>query len=144
MAQAVIPPDPPSLLPQQGGGAGFSVQKNVVDTRQELKLIIEFPLSRNRSGNDIAMFYKRFMTVLFAASRDLQLLKWEGGNENPITVAADIAWDKDTIGKFYSGMKRNMMAIERLATHAYLPPILFGKLRGITNFSIGYRLIRSG
>ena len=102
---SILPPDPPSLLPQRANGAAFGIQKQVVDTRQELKLSIEFPLSKSKNGNDIVLFYKRFMTVIFASSKDLQLLKWEGSTENPIMAAADIAYDETTIGQFYSGMK---------------------------------------
>ena len=45
------PPAPPSLLPKNGGGAEFTVPKQKPDTRQELKLSIEFPLSRGKSGS---------------------------------------------------------------------------------------------
>ena len=95
---SILPPDPPSLLPQRASKATFGIQKQVVDTRQELKLSIEFPLSKSKNGNDIVLFYKIFMTVLFASSKDLQLLKWEGSTENPIMAAADIAYDETTIG----------------------------------------------
>ena len=73
-----LPPASPSLLPQRPRGSSFGIQTQGVDTRQELKLSIEFPLSQRKSGNDIAMFFKRFMSVLFQASNDLQLLKWDG------------------------------------------------------------------
>ena len=100
-----FPPASPSLLPQRPRGSSFGSQKQGVDTRQELKLSIEFPLSHRKSGNDIAMFLKRFMSVLFQASNDLQLLTWEGTTENPILSATDIAYDEETISQYYSGMK---------------------------------------
>ena len=120
-ANPVVPPDPPSLLPRIKRGAAFGVQKCAIDTRQELKLSIEFPLSKGKSGNDIALFYKRFMTVLFASTKDMQLLKWEGSTENPILKAADIAYDENTIGEFYSGMKiqndrQRMIGYSRILT----------------------------
>ena len=99
------PPHAPSLLPKSAGGAEFTLPKQPADTRQELKLSIEFPLSRGKSGNDIALFFKRFMSILFACGTDIQLLKWEGGTENPIMAAGDIAYDEETIGQYYSGMK---------------------------------------
>ena len=43
------PPDLPSLLLQGVGGASFKVHKQPVDTRQELKLSIEFPLNKSNS-----------------------------------------------------------------------------------------------
>lgn len=76
-----------------------------MDTSLELKLSIEFPLIRSKSENDITLFFKRCMTVLFASSKDLQLLKWYRTNENPIMAASDIVYDEETIGKYYSGMK---------------------------------------
>ena len=45
------------------------------------------------------------MTVLFSSSSDLQLLKWEGTTENPILATADIAYNDETIGNVYSGIK---------------------------------------
>jgi len=51
------------------------------------------------------LFFKQFMTVLFVLSKDLQLLKWEGTTKNSILAASDIAYDEDTIGEFYLGMK---------------------------------------
>ena len=70
----ILPPDPLSLLPQQASWATFGIQKQVVGTRQELKLSIKFPLSKSKNGNDIALFYKRFMTIIFASNKDLQAL----------------------------------------------------------------------
>ena len=45
------------------------------------------------------------MNVLFSSGSDIQLLKWEGTTESPIMVAADIAYNEEAIGQFYSGMK---------------------------------------
>ena len=41
-----FPPNAPSLLPKGGRGAAFGITKHEADTRQELKLSIEFPLSK--------------------------------------------------------------------------------------------------
>ena len=45
------------------------------------------------------------MAMLFSCGSDIQLLKWTGTAENPIMAAGDIAYDEETIGLFYSGMK---------------------------------------
>ena len=45
------------------------------------------------------------MTILFAFSKDLQLLKWARTTKNPVMAASFIDCDEETIIKFYSGMK---------------------------------------
>ena len=50
-------------------------------------------------------FFKRFITVLFAATTDILLTKWTLGDENPITKAIYIAYSKETIWEYYAGMK---------------------------------------
>ena len=76
-----------------------------VGHREVVNLSIKFPLKNGNSANDIGLFFKRFITVLFAADREILLTKWTPGNENPISKAIDIAYDADTIGEYYSGMK---------------------------------------
>ena len=76
-----------------------------VGHREVIKLSIEFPLRNGNSGNDIALFFKRFITVLFAANREILLTKWILGDENPISKAIDIAYNEDTISEYYLGMK---------------------------------------
>jgi len=67
----ISPPDPPSLLRGKTRVAAIGVRKRAIDNRQVLKLSIEFLLSKGKSGNDIALFYKRFMTVLFTSTTDM-------------------------------------------------------------------------
>jgi len=140
----LVPPDPPSLLPQRARGAPFGIQKQTVNTRQELKLSIEFPLSKSKHGNDTALFFKRFMTVLFALSKDLQLLKWEGTTENLILAASDIDDDEDAIGQFYSGMKMQNDRNRMIGYSQILASDPFWKLNATTNCSIGYRTAKYG
>ena len=86
-----VPPSAPSLLQKSGRGATFGVPKQKVDTCQELKSIIEYLLSKGKNGNDIALFYKQFISVLFSCGSDIQLLKWQGSMESSIIVTGDIA-----------------------------------------------------
>ena len=76
-----------------------------VGNREVIKLSKESPLRSGNSGNNIALFFKRFIAVLFSANREILLTKWIPGNENPISKAIDIAYDEDTIGEYFSGMK---------------------------------------
>ena len=97
------PPNPPNLRSRHAGQP-FGVLRDV-GHREVIKLSIEFPLKSGNSANDIGLFFKRFITVLFAANREILLTKWIPGNENPIAKAIDIAYDEDTISEYYSGMK---------------------------------------
>jgi len=101
--QFLDPPNPPNLRSRHTDQT-FGVLREV-GHREVIKLSIEFPLKNCNSANDIDLFFKRFITVLFAANRDILLTKWIPGNENPISKAIDIAYDADTIGEYYSGMK---------------------------------------
>ena len=56
-------------------------------------------------GNDVAFFFKRLLTVLFAANRSILLEKWEPSEENPISKAMDKVYDESTIAQYYVGMK---------------------------------------
>ena len=98
------PPNPPNLG-SRNMGEPFGVRHNNVDQREVIKLSIEFPLRNGNSGNDIALFFKRFITVLFAANREILLTKRIPGDKNPISKAIYIAYNKETRGDYYSGMK---------------------------------------
>ena len=71
----VLPPKPPSLLPKSAHMALFGIIKQKAIMCQELKLSIKFPQSKGKNGNDIGLFFKHFMTVLFLLSSNIQLLK---------------------------------------------------------------------
>ena len=91
------PPNPPNLG-SRPSGLPFGVN-SVSGHREVIKLSIEFPLRNGNSGNDIALFFKRFITVLFAANKKILLTKWIPGDENPISKAIDIAYNEDTISE---------------------------------------------
>ena len=99
------PPGPPSLLPVQGNGEAFSVSKNDRVKREEIKLSIEFPLKNGSQGNDISLFFKRFLSALMAANKEILLKKWDSSDENPISRAGDIAYNEDEIAEYYAGMR---------------------------------------
>ena len=62
-------------------------------------------MRNGNSGNDFALFFKRFITVLFAANREIFFTKWILGDENLISMAIDIAYNEEIIGEYYAGMK---------------------------------------
>ena len=63
------------------------------------------PLRNGKNGNDIELFFNRFVTVLFALNNNIPLLKWVKYNENPITKAVDITYDEHIIREYSSGIK---------------------------------------
>ena len=128
--QEVRPPAPPSLLSKPNQGVSFGVCPSGIGTQEELKLSIEFPLLKGKNGNDIAMFFKRFCTVLFTANKDIQLVKWDKeSTENPIVNAADIGWDEATISEFYTGMKRQSDGRRMIGFTQIMTPEPFWKIK---------------
>ena len=61
--------------------------------------------TQRENGNDIALFFKRFIAVFFASNKDTHLLKWIESNEHPVVKSIDIAYDEYTIGEYYYSMK---------------------------------------
>ena len=69
------PPLDPIIVSQRG--QGFLSTSGITNmVKKEIKLSIEFPLKSGISNKDDALFFKRFMTVLFAANKAIQLKKW--------------------------------------------------------------------
>ena len=100
----------PSTLPNLGSrhfGRPFGISYFDIGHRKIIKLSIEFPLRTVNSKNDIELFFKRFITVLFAANKQQFLTKWIPGNANPISKAIDIAYtdDSSVLDTYYAGMK---------------------------------------
>ena len=52
-----------------------TVENRLVYTVLVIKLSIKFPLQHGHHSNDIALFFKRFITILFAANRSILLEK---------------------------------------------------------------------
>ena len=126
------PPPEPTTLPSRQSAAFETPQ--AFDNTNEIKLAIEFPLKGGKQANDVALFFKRFMTVLMAANKGIKLLKWDNSSENPIAKAIDIAYDEDTISEYYSGMKmksdrRRIVGFTRIQS-----PVPFAQIKKHTNF----------
>ena len=110
------------LLPVQGAGEAFSVSRNDRIKREEIKLSIEFPLKSGAKGNDISLFFKRFLSALMAANKDVLLKKWDSSDENPISRAGDIAYSEAEIAEYYAGMrtsndKRSVVGYTRILSN---------------------------
>ena len=128
------PPVPPSLLPVQGAGEAFSVSKTDRIKREEIKLSIEFPLRSGAKGNDISLFFKRFLSALMAANKDILLKKWDSTDENPISRAGDIAYSESEIAEYYAGMrtsndKRSVVGYTRILSNESFSMTKKGRFR---------------
>ena len=69
-----VPPDPPTTLPVRNNGEAFGIARHYVAEHMEIKLSIEFPLKNGLKVNDVALFFKRFITIFFAVDNDIYLL----------------------------------------------------------------------
>ena len=65
------------LQTTQGSKRSFDLRKADTGQRDVIKLSIEFPLKINGLIDNVSLFFKRFLTVLLAANRYIQVLKWE-------------------------------------------------------------------
>ena len=76
------PPDPvlQALPPRLSGFA----TANDVERVTEIRLQVEFPMQNNNRKNNVADYFKRFITVLFVAKPGITLLNWQDSNLNPI------------------------------------------------------------
>ena len=77
------PSNSPATLPKTEQGKNFGVDNKKVDTRHDLKIYTEFPLRNGKNGKNIALFFKRFIMVLFVSNKKIQLLEWDKTNESP-------------------------------------------------------------
>ena len=100
------PPSPPNLG-MRHTGQSFGISRSAIGHREVIKLSVEFPLKSGNNVNDIQLIFKRFITVLFAANREILLTKWIPGDKNPISKAIDIAYadDNSVLNEYYAGMK---------------------------------------
>ena len=93
------PPTAPSLAPKQTL-AEFSKPELNVSRSQKIRLLVEFPIQQNETNtNDISMYFKKLMTLLFAVDKKMVLLNWDDSTQNPITKAVDIKPSKEEISQ---------------------------------------------
>ena len=83
LSEQFEPPNPPNLT-SQTRGRPFDVSRTAVARREVIKLSIEFPLRQGNNRNNIALFFKKIITVLFTANTEILLTKWIPGDKNPI------------------------------------------------------------
>lgn len=109
-----------------------------VDNNIEIKLAIESPLKGGKHSIDVALFCKRFMTVLMAEDSNKKLQKWETLTEYTI------AYDKDTISKYYSGMKMKSDRKRIVGFTCISSPVIFAQIKNHSIFFIGYKRTNCG
>lgn len=67
--------------------------------------MVEFPthIKQDRQ-NDVAMYFKRFATVLLSAHPSIAILNWENPVQNLVTKVVDISPDEERISQYFSGI----------------------------------------
>ena len=99
------PPSASVLVPKHHQSE-FSVLEHNVSKTQKNRLSVEFPTQpKDSNPNDISMYFKKLMTILFAVDKKMVLLNWDNPSQNPITKAIDIQPSKEEISHYFSGMR---------------------------------------
>ena len=95
-------PEAPSLKTKDRGKA-FSADKATSGVKKEIKLTVEFPLRAEEDHpNDLALYFKRFATILFALDPTMVILNWDHLEQNPIRRSKDIDCNEQAIHQYYS------------------------------------------
>ena len=100
-----VPPPAPVLQSKRLQSEAFFVNAGDFASSKEIKLTVEFPtkLQQDRT-NDVAMYFKRFATVLLSAHPSIAILNWENPEQNPVTKAVDISPAEESISQYFSGI----------------------------------------
>ena len=94
-----VPLAPPTTLPVRHNGDACGIARHDVAEHVEIELSIEFPLKNGHKVNDVALLFKRFISVLSAADKNIRIVTWEKSSQNQISKAIDISYDKGMISK---------------------------------------------
>ena len=97
------PPDP--VLQALPPRTSFFANANDVDRVTEIRLQVEFPMQNNNKKNNVADYFKRLITVLFAAEPGITLLNWQDPNLNPIQRSMNLQGTEDVISQYFTGMQ---------------------------------------
>ena len=100
-------PPPASVLQGKRNheSEAFLVNEGDSESSQEIKVMVEFPTYvQQERPNDIAMYLKRFATVLLSAHPSIAMLNWENPGQSPAKKAIDISPNEETICQYFSGM----------------------------------------
>ena len=72
---------------------------------REPRLMVELPTHlQQEPPNNVAMYFKRFATVLLFAHPSISILTWNNPAQNMVTKAIDIAPHEESISWYFSGM----------------------------------------
>ena len=91
------PPIQPTVILQRDRDEPFMIGKSDIGKQKVITFLIKFTLKNRKNGNNVFLFFKRFLTVLFVANNNILLEKWSLSEENPISKAIDIAYSGGTI-----------------------------------------------
>ena len=100
-----VSPYPPTTIPVNNNEEAFGIACHNIVEHMEIKLSIEFPLKNGYRVNDVVLYFKGFITVLFTADKDILLLTWEKSPQHLISKAIDIIYEEEMISEYYLGRK---------------------------------------
>ena len=104
------PPDPVlQALPYRLSGFATA---NDVKRVTKIRLQVEFPMQNNNRKNNVADYFKRFITVLFAAEPGITLLNWQDPTLNPIQRSMNLQGTEEVISQYFTGMQIHHQGFE--------------------------------
>ena len=81
-------------------------ERATADFKKVIKLSVEIPLKmEDKKTNDLAIYFKRFATILLVADTTLSILNWDDEEQNPIKKSGDIQCSEETVKQYFSGMR---------------------------------------
>lgn len=98
------PPPPACLQPKSINAPGF-VNASTFDRIFEQRLTVEFPTQEQGKATNIGLCFKRFMTILFATDKSIELLNWSNPDENPISDINNLQGTEEITSQYFSGMQ---------------------------------------
>ena len=125
------PPDPvlqeAPVLPLEFATA------NDVDISKEIRLTLEFPMQKEKKNN-VADYFKRFITILFAAEPGITLLNWENPMQNPIQRSMNLQGTKEVISQYFAGMKVHQYRKKIIGQVKITSPVPFWQIKQVPKF----------
>ena len=100
--------DPPNtpVLHDKTRPESFLAKDAMVTKTQKIQLMVEFPTQPQASKpNNVTMYFKQLMTLLFAVDQTMVLLNWDDPSQNPVTKIIDIKGNKEELSHYFLGMR---------------------------------------
>ena len=84
--------------------------------------------------NNVADYFKRFITILFAAEPGITLLNWENPTQNPIQRSMNLQGTKEVISQYFAGMKVHQYQKKIIGQVKITSPVPFWEIKQVPKF----------